>query len=129
MRSVEDIEHYLLRLGLPYEEVGEHTWVIHDQFEQIENIVIKWSPPLVIFRVKLMELNGVEQGSLFRRLLELNASDMVAGAFGVEGNSIVVVDTLQADNLDYNEFEASVDALTMAIATHYRELTSFRKDH
>jgi hypothetical protein len=126
MRSVEDLEHYLIRLGLPYEEVGQGTWVIHDEFDQIENIVVKWAPPMVVFRVKLMDVNGGDQAALFRKLLELNASQMVAGAFGLEGNSVVVTDTLQADNLDYNEFEASVDALTLAIATHYKDLAQHR---
>jgi hypothetical protein len=128
MRSVEDLEHYLIRLGMPYREVGDSTWVIQDEYDQIDNIVVKWSPPLVIFRVKLMDVDGADQAALFRKLLELNASQMVHGAFGIEGNSVVVVDTLQAENLDYNEFMASVDSLTMAITTHYKELALFRKD-
>ena len=128
MRSVEDLEHYLIRLGMPYREVGDSTWVIQDEYDQIDNIVVKWSPPLVIFRVKLMDVDGADQAALFRKLLELNASQMVHGAFGIEGNSVVVVDTLQAENLDYNEFMASVDALTMAITTHYKELALYRKD-
>ncbi|HEV8320558.1 MAG TPA: YbjN domain-containing protein [Myxococcota bacterium] len=128
MRSVEDLEHYLIRLGMPYREVGDSTWVIQDEYDQIDNIVVKWSPPLVIFRVKLMDVDGADQAALFRKLLELNASQMVHGAFGIEGNSVVVVDTLQAENLDYNEFMASVDSLTMAITTHYKELALYRKD-
>ena len=127
MRTVEDLEHYLIRLGMPYEEIGAGTWVIHDEFDQIDNIVVKWAPPMVVFRVKLMDVDGGKNNpELFRKLLELNASDMVAGAFGIEGNSVVVTDTLQADNLDYNEFEASVDALTLAITSHYKDLAQFR---
>ena len=127
MRTVEDLEHYLIRLGMPYEEVGSGTWVIHDEYDQIDNIVVKWAPPMVVFRVKIMNVDGKNnQAELFRKLLEINAKDMVAGAFGIEGDSVVVTDTLQADNLDYNEFEASVDALTLAITTHYKDLAQYR---
>ena len=127
MRTVEDLEHYLIRLGLSYEEVGQGTWIIHDDYDGIDNIVVSWAPPLVVFRVKLMDLGkGVDKEALYERLLELNATEMVAGAYGLEGESVVVVDSLQADNLDYNEFEASVDSLTLAITTHYKELGKYR---
>src|SRR3970040_553080 len=84
MRTVEDLEHYLIRLGMPYEEIGAGTWVIHDEFDQIDTIVVRWAPPMVVFRVKLMDVDGGKNNpELFRKLLELNASDMVAGAFGI----------------------------------------------
>jgi hypothetical protein len=52
---------------------------------------------------------------------------MIAGAYGLEGNAVVITDTLQSENLDYNEFQASVDALTMAISQHYPLLSKYQQ--
>jgi hypothetical protein len=81
---------------------------------------------MVVFRVKLMDLPTETNTDLLRKLLELNATEMVAGAYGIEGKSVVCVDTLQAENLDFNEFQASIDALTLAITTHYPMLAKFK---
>jgi hypothetical protein len=126
MATREDMESYLVRLGMPYEEVEKGLWILHDEHEGIDNIVVHYAPPVAIFRVKLMDLDG-DDSALFRRLLELNASDMVSGAYGLENSSVVVVETLQTENLDFNEFRAAVDSLSMAITDHYRTLRDYRR--
>ena len=47
---------------------------------------------------------------------------MVAGAYGLEEDNVVIVDTLQSENLDFNEFQASLDAIAMAVREHYEEI-------
>lgn len=128
MRTVHDIEGFLITMGLKYEELREGMWVIHDEYDQIDNIVVSYNDPIVVFRVKLMDLpkNGNLVG-LYRLLLELNANEMVSGAYGIEGNAIVATDTLQAENLDYNEFQAAVDGLTLCITDHYERLKKFQE--
>jgi len=121
------IEGYLIRSGIAYETLGTGMWVVHDEFDQVDNIVISLSPPMVIFRVKLMELpqDPAIHAALFRKLLELNVSEMVSGAYGVDGDAVVAIETLQAENLDLNEFQAAIDGLTIAISDHYDELKRF----
>jgi hypothetical protein len=51
---------------------------------------------------------------------------MVHGAYGIEDNNVVLIDTLQAENLDYNEFQATLDALMLASTQDYQRLNSFR---
>jgi len=119
------IEEFLIRTEFPFEQVDEGFWLIHDEFDQIDNIVIYHSPPVVTFRVKLLEVPDLDDEvrlELFTRLLELNATSMVAGAYGLEDESVVVVDTLQAENIDFNEFQASIDSMALAIREHYRPL-------
>jgi hypothetical protein len=121
------IEGYLVRSGITYDVLGEGMWVLHDEFDQIDNIVVTLASPVVLFRVKLMELpKDLEaRTKLALKLLELNASAMVAGAYAVEGESVVAVETLQSENLDFNEFQAAIDGLTMAISEHYDLLRAF----
>ena len=63
---------------------------------------------------------------LCRELLELNARDLVHGAYGLEGDRVVLSDTLELENLDFTEFEASFDSLTLALASHLGALAPYR---
>jgi hypothetical protein len=122
MATREDIEHYLVQMGHPHETIADNMWVVRDE----ANIVISYEPPLVIFRSKLMDMPKKNREAFFRLLLELNASEMIHGAYGVEGNSVVLIDTLQSEHLDLNEFQATVDALLLAITQDYQKLKAFR---
>ncbi len=119
----EQIEAFIIELGLPFEEVDEGLWLIHDELDHIDNIVVYHTPPVLTFRVKLVDVpDGEVQTRLYRRLLELNASSMVAGAFGLEDDSVVIVESLQSKNLDHNEFQAAIDSIALAVREHYHEL-------
>jgi hypothetical protein len=125
--DTDTIEGYLIRAGTDYETVAEGMWVVHDEVEHVENIVVNHAEPVVLFRVKLMDLpsNEAQCAKLCKKLLELNAAEMISGAYGIEGESVVAIETLQSENLDYNEFQAAIDGLTLAITDHYEDLKGF----
>jgi hypothetical protein len=129
MRTREDIEAYLMRSGLPYEEVGESggdMWVVQDSSTG-ENLVVRLAGPLVLFRVKVLELATVKRKpELFERLLELNASDMVHGSYGIAEGNVVLTCALRLQNLDFNEFQGTIDDFSLALSNHYETLASFR---
>ena len=127
MKTTDDLETYMLELGHSFDTVDEGMWVVHDEEDDIDNIVVHLAPPLVIFRVKVCELPSGNKEGLLTRLLELNANEMVHGAYGIEGDSVVMIDTLEAQNLDLNEFQASLESMSLALIQHYpvlRELTN-----
>ena len=74
-----------------------------------------------------MELpeSNERQCELFRQLLELNARELVHGSYGLEGDHILWTDTLELDNLDYNEFESSFDSIALGLASHRSTLAPF----
>lgn len=117
------IEGYIIDMGLAFEQVQEGLWLIHDEVDYIDNIVVYHNPPVLTFRVKLIDAPEEKvQSELFKRLLELNATSMVAGAYGLEDGAVVIVDTVQSENLDENEFQASIDSIALAVREHYEEL-------
>lgn len=128
MATKEDVEAYLIDMDNPFEEIGENMWMLHDEYDNIDNIMVHLCPPLITFRVKLMNVSDEQEkrAGLFEELLRLNATDMVHGAYGVDGDSVIIIDTLQSENLDYNEFQASVDSLVFGISTHYPILKKYR---
>ena len=130
MTSTELIESYLFNMGRDFTSPEAGVWIIHDDYDHIDNIVVVDSGPVITFRIKLMDApDGESTHELFKLLLELNATEMVAGAYGLEDNAIVIVDNLQTENLDQNEIEAVIDGISMAISLHYNRLSAFRSSN
>jgi hypothetical protein len=125
MMTREDFESYLLRLGVDYEEVDDGMWVI-SAGETGTQIVVSHAPPLALLRLKVMTLpeggNDERCTSLFRRLLELNATDIVHGAYGIEGNEVVLSDALDLEDLDFSELRSSYESLALAASSHTPKL-------
>ena len=126
MKSAADVQSYLLKMELPYEEPREGTWVVGG-LDGVDRMIITLAGPVVVFRVKVMEIPRHHREELFRTLLELNATEMMHGAYGVEGDAVVIMDALELENLDYNEFAATVDDITLAVASHHGRLAKFRE--
>ena len=127
MRTREDIASYLARAQVPYEVVGdEGMWLVRDS-SLGENIAIQAAGPLLLFRVKVLELREVgDKTTLFEELLRLNASDLVHGSYGISDDAVVLTCTLEIENLDYNELQAVLDDFSLALANHYEKLTKHR---
>ena len=123
----EDVEAFLLRLEVPYRELEDGLWVLGDS--EGPPVVIDHTPPLMLLRVEVMEIPEDEelQAGLFRTLLEFNAADLIHGAYGLDGNEIVLTDTLQLQDLDFSEFQASLDSITVALSSHYEPLSIYRR--
>jgi hypothetical protein len=126
MKTAADIQSYLLKMELPNEEPREGTWLVRG-LEGLDSLVVTIAGPVVVFRVKVMEIPRHHREELFRTLLELNATEMMHGAYGIEGDAVVISDALQLENLDYNEFAATVDDITLAVASHHGRLAKFRE--
>ena len=133
MVTKDDIEGFLDRLqqdGASYKEVEPGLWVVKPGGELDFDLVVHFSPPVVVLRVKVMELpkEKATLAELSRRLLELNASDLVHGSYGIEqnSNSIVLTEALELGHLDYEEFLSAYEGMTLALASHLREIGTFR---
>lgn len=126
MQTREDLEAYIHRCDLPSEEVGQDMWVLRDS-AQGEKIIVTLADSLVLFRMKVMELDGIKDTQpLFERLLSLNAKEMIHGSYGVADNAVLITCALRLGNLDYDEFLATLDDFSLAIGNHYPELSKFR---
>jgi hypothetical protein len=130
MITREDIQSFLDRLeggSLTVAELEPDTWLARTP-EDAE-VVVHYAPPAVILRLRVMELpaNEPRRCELFRQLLEYNARELVHGSYGLEGGHVVLTDTLELEDLDYSEFEASFDSITLALASHFGALAAYRE--
>ena len=130
MTTREDIQSFLDRLdsgGLAVAEIEPNLWLARTPDDS--EVVVHYAPPVVILRVRVMERPASEPRriELFQQLLEYNARELVHGSYGLEGDHVVLTDTLELENLDFSEFEASFDSLNLALASHLGSLAAFRE--
>ncbi|MFI5311085.1 MAG: YbjN domain-containing protein [Gemmatimonadales bacterium] len=132
MVTHEDIEHFLDRLsadGATHTEVSEGIWNVKPAGALDFGVVVNYSPPVVVLRVKVMDLPKDERSrnGLSRRLLEMNATDLLHGSYGIQDDSVILTEALELEHLDFEEFLAAYESITLALASHIRELASFRE--
>ena len=124
MKTREDIESYLLKMGVNYDDLGGNIWRLRD--EEVDNLLVSLAGPIVVFRLKIMDIPATRREALFEILLRLNTTELFHCAFGIEGQAIVLTGALALENLDYNEFQAVIDDMGMAVSKQYPALSKFR---
>ena len=126
MIGLEDLESYLIRTELDFEEIGEGIWAVHASpgGAQLPAIVVNHAPPVVVLRADVQRApeDEVEQLRFYRRLLELNATELVHGAYGLENGQVMLSDTLELADLDFSEFQASLESIALALSSYKQNL-------
>ena len=132
MVTHDDIVSFLDRLsadGVTYSEVKDGIWNVRPAGALEYGVVVHYSPPVVVLRIKVMDLpaKGAERTALEHRLLELNATDLLHGSYGIQDDTVVLTEALELEHLDFEEFLTAYESITLALASHIRELASFRE--
>jgi len=121
------IEQFLINLKYSYREVKPNLWLLDDTEHDLEGIVVMFADPLVIIRVQVMNTPHQKREEFFVKLLELNATEMIHGAYGIDADKVVITDTLEYETMDYSEFQAALDAISLALTQHYPILSGYRE--
>ena len=130
MLTREDIQSFIDRLEggtVESTELEPGLWRVRTQSGG--EVVVHYAPPVVVLRVRVMEppSSDDKRSGLYRQLLEFNARDLIHGSYGLEGEHVVLTDALELADLDYSEFEASFDSMTLALASHLSALAPYRE--
>lgn len=130
MATVEDVQAYLERLdgGVSADEVEPGMWVLSPE-DGTGQIVVNFTPPVVVLRVNVMELpdGDAQRSALMKKLLELNATELLHGSYGIEDSQVVLTEALQIENLDFSELQASVESISLALGSHLAALASYKE--
>ena len=109
-------------MDLDYEELEEGMFLVQGKSGGAP-VVVHHSEPLLIVRLKVMDLPAQDDmTALYRTLLELNATDVVHGAYGIEEGELIITDTLELETLDFGELQASLESVSMAASTHVERI-------
>jgi hypothetical protein len=124
VKSNEDLEAYFAKLDRRYEMLDDGTFLVAVASRR-PPIAVRLLPPVVVLQVKIGDVASTDVGveaTLYRRLLELNAHDLMHASYGLDGDSIVLSAALEADTLDLNELEATLADMGMALSEHVQQL-------
>jgi hypothetical protein len=129
MSDFEQVKDFILDMGfaISHEDPKEELVVIDDDDRGIKYFVVDCEAPILILEQVIIPMP--EGSSDFcKRLLQINRT-LVHGAFVLdeEGTTLLFRDTLQLENLDRNELEGSIDALSLALAEYADELVIFAR--
>lgn len=128
MAGLNKIEEYLIDLGVSYEEPQAGTWLVDDPTKGLPQIFVSFADPVVQVHAHVMDVPKQKRESLYEELLKLNYDGLLHGAYALEGDEVVLVDTLEYAGMDKSEFEASLDAIGFALSEHIPVLSRFKGD-
>jgi len=120
VKTDEDLEGFLAKLDRRFERLDDGTFLVGMGPDQAP-AVIKLAPPVLVAQVRIGPApkdNPQQEATLFRRLLELNATDLMHASYGLEGEEIVLAAALELDGLDVNELEAVLADIGLALGEH-----------
>lgn len=127
MSDFDKIKEYVVELGFAIDqEIPEDEIVIvNDEERGIHNLVIDCEDSVLVLEQLIMELKEAD-APVYRRILQMNR-ELVFGAFvfNEEGDSLLYRNTLALENLDLNELESTLNALSLGLAENGEELLSF----
>ena len=127
MNTLDKVEEYLIDLGIGYQELSPTAWFLEDETKGIPAMVASHAGPIVMIRAEVMKLPQSGKEALFTKLLTLNSSDLLHGAYALDGDKVIILDTLEYEGMDKNEFGASLEAMGFALAEHYPVLSRFEE--
>jgi hypothetical protein len=117
MNYSNKVKDYLMDLG--YEIVKEipeeQIFVINNEDNGVNNMVLDCEDSLLVIEQKLVDVS-VDNPELWKQLLQANRR-LVYGAYVLDetGKHLIFRDTLELENLDKNELEASLNSLALGL--------------
>jgi hypothetical protein len=124
----ERVKEYIVDLGFSIDEeiADEEIIIINDEERGIHQLVIDCENDLLVLEQLILKFQGEVPTTVYRRLLQMNRS-FVFGAFVLneEGDTLLYRNTLALDNLDLNELETTINALSLGLAENGDELLGF----
>ena len=125
---LDQVRDYVLELGLAIESEipEEEILIVNDEERAISHLVIDCEDTILVLEQLIVQLPSTVDLSVYKRLLQINRT-LIFGAFVLneEGDTLVYRNTLALENLDLNELEGTLNALTLALAENGEELLTF----
>lgn len=127
----DQVKDYVLELGLVIDQEipEEEIVIVNDQDRGIQNLVIDCEDDVLVLEQLIMEFRHNTAAEVYKRILQMNR-DLVYGAFVLneDGSSLIYRNTLALENLDLNELESTINALSLGLAENGAELLNFVKE-
>ena len=123
------IKNFLIELNfsITHENKLDGVLMIQKESDGIKNLILGVADPILIMEQYIFKINNSSEG-IFKQLLQKNR-DIIHGAFTLDetGEKVIFRDTLQLENLDLNEFEGSINSLSLLLSEYSEQIIEFSK--
>ena len=102
-------------------------WLLEDEDQALQGVVIMQADTLVIVRAEIMDVPKNNLLELYTKLLELNATDIIHGSYALDNKKVILTNTLIYDSMDYQDFRSALESFSLALAEHYPILSKYRE--
>ena len=128
MTDFSMVKDFVLELGLAIDkEIPEEEIVIvNDEERGVQNLVIDCEETVLVLEQLILKFDSEANAQVYERILQMNR-DLVFGAFVLneDAESLLYRNTLALENLDLNELDSTISALSLGLAENGDELLSF----
>ncbi|BES70505.1 hypothetical protein RE428_15230 [Marinobacter nanhaiticus D15-8W] len=116
-----------LPLTIVEEYPDDQILIVEAPAQGIHNLILDCEDDILIIEQFITALPGAD-AACYRTLLQINR-ELVHGALCLDedGERLIFRDTLQLENLDLNELEGSINALSLMLAEHANQLIQFAR--
>ncbi len=125
----DKVLQYLIELDCDIVQVDseESLFVVNKEESGIFNLIIDCEDPILVFEQHIFDVTE-DSTSLYKRLLQINR-EIVHGALALDdaGQKVIYRDTLQLENLDLNELQATLNSLEILFGEFGDELIGMSK--
>lgn len=129
MNHFERVKDFLTELEyiITNEDVADELVVVKNPEAGIDGLLIDCEDPILVIEYPLLKLENASQEILTELLLKNR--DIVHGAFALtENKTLVFRDTLQIENLDFNELAGTLNSLELLLAEFGNRLIEISKN-
>ena len=123
------VKNYLIDLNyeISLEKKDEGILVVQKETNGVRNLILGVATPILILEQFIFKINNQSE-MVFKSLLQKNR-DIIHGAFVLDdsGEKVIFRDTLQLENLDLNELEASLNSLGLLLSEYADRIIEFSK--
>ena len=129
MNYFSKVENFIQNINytISYKDEKEGVFMIENLLDGVQNLIVGIAPPIIIFELYLFTITN-DNLEMLKALLMKNR-DIIHGAFAIteDGNKVIYRHTLQISNLDQNEFEATLNSLSLLMSEYSAQLIEFSK--
>lgn len=129
MNYFSKIENHIRNLNytISYKNENEGVFMIENIMDGVQNLIVGVAPPIVIFELYLFTITN-ENLKMLKALLMKNR-DIIHGAFAIteDGKKVIYRYSLQVQNLDINEFQATLNSLSLLMSEYSTQIIEFSK--
>ncbi|GEM51136.1 molecular chaperone Tir [Empedobacter brevis] len=129
MNYFSKVENFIQNIDytIRYKNEKEGVFMIENLLDGVQNLIVGIAPPIIIFELYLFTITN-DNLDMLKALLMKNR-DIIHGAFAIteDGNKVIYRYTLQISNLDQNEFEATLNSLSLLMSEYSAQLIEFSK--